>query len=264
VVVGGQFGSEAKGHIAGYLARQDDAHEEVAAIRVAGPNAGHSVVHPQTGVKYALRQIPAAAVTNPEATLIIAPGSEVDIQVLTDEIHRLEGDGIKVRERLFIDGAATFLKPHHLIAESEAELSRKIGSTGKGVGAARADRIMRSAATVCQHKVMFSQWGTVESTGPLLRSLQSDPGMLVQVEGTQGYGLGLHTHFYPKVTSSDCTALSFLAMAGINPWYSVNGAPWSKLEIWVVSWTMGSTPGRDGGRGQRRTRRTGPASPDHG
>jgi adenylosuccinate synthase len=40
----------------------------------------------------------------------------------------------------------------------------------------------------------------------------------VIIEGTQGYGLGLHTGFYPQTTSSDCRAIDFLAMAGISPW----------------------------------------------
>jgi adenylosuccinate synthase len=40
----------------------------------------------------------------------------------------------------------------------------------------------------------------------------------VIIEGTQGYGLGLHHRNYPQVTSSDCRAIDFLAMAGISPW----------------------------------------------
>lgn len=238
VIVGGLYGSEAKGHIAGFLAQVD---QPVVAVRVAGPNAGHSVVNPLTGVKHALRQIPVAAVTNPQAKLVLARGSEIDIAVLSDEIHRLEADGIKVRERLFIDSSATILERHHIDAENTHKLTEKIGSTGKGIGAARADRVMRRASTVKTSRVMFSQWGTVEQTGPLLRAAQTEPDTLIQVEGTQGYALGLHTHYYPQVTSSDCTAVDFLAMAGINPWYQPQMRLPRKglesmrsLEIWVV------------------------------
>ena len=230
VIVGGLYGSEGKGALAGFLARVD---QPVVAVRVAGPNAGHSVVNPQTGVKHALRQIPVAAVTNPGATLIIAPGSEVDITVLTDEIHRLEQDGIKVRERLIIDPSVTMLERRHIEAETSAELTAQIGSTGKGIGAARADRIMRRAGTARAARTMFSQWGRVEQTGPILREAQATKDTLIQVEGTQGYGLGLHTHYYPQVTSSDCTAVDFLAMAGISPWYC--GGDWMQsLQVWVV------------------------------
>jgi adenylosuccinate synthase len=59
----------------------------------------------------------------------------------------------------------------------------------------------------------------------LPESLLSAPGPMdlddvgwVVVEGTQGYGLGLHTENYPQVTSSDCRAIDFLGMAGISPW----------------------------------------------
>jgi adenylosuccinate synthase len=50
------------------------------------------------------------------------------------------------------------------------------------------------------------------------------------VEGTQGYGLGLHAGRYPYCTSSDCRAIDFFAMAGINPW----SKSVSTTEIWLV------------------------------
>jgi len=224
VVVGGQFGSEAKGHVAGYLARADEID---LAIRVAGPNAGHSVVHPKTGTKYALRQVPVAAVTNPNTTLAIAAGSEIDPRVLRQEIDLLEGDGIKVASRLLIDPSATILTVDHVSRETSSSLTDMCGSTSKGIGAARADRIWRRAKTAGEalgvefgRVVRVADWATV-----LLRD-----GNSVQVEGTQGYGLGLHGPFYPFATSSDCTALDFLAMAQISPW-AVGSAD---LEIWVV------------------------------
>jgi len=52
----------------------------------------------------------------------------------------------------------------------------------------------------------------------------------VQIEGTQGYGLGLHTRHYPQVTSSDCRAIDFMAMAGVSPW----GANVRQVDVWVV------------------------------
>lgn len=232
VIVGGQFGSEAKGHIAGFLAAEA---KRPVCIRVAGPNAGHSVVNPATGTKHALRQIPVGAVTNPRAILAIAAGSEVDLQVLVDEIHRLEADGVKVRDRLYIDPAATLLEQRHIDREGVRGITARIGSTGKGIGAARADRIMREALTVGDKAAAITLIGTqqvsdyanVWSPNALIRDDETD---LVQVEGTQGYGLGLHTDFYPQVTSSDCTALDFLAMARINPWeYQPQD-----LSIWVV------------------------------
>lgn len=58
----------------------------------------------------------------------------------------------------------------------------------------------------------------------------------VVIEGTQGYGLGLHAGHYPQCTSSDCRAIDFMAMAGVSPW-----APWvgyDDLDVWVVMRTF--------------------------
>lgn len=225
VVVGGQFGSEGKGAVTGYLARKE--HEQgrpLMAIRVAGPNAGHTVIG-DDGREWKLRQVPVAAVTDPDALLGIAAGSEIDIAVLSDEMSNLDSHGYNVTDRLAVDSAATVIEPHH--ANAEARLVAGIGSTGKGIGAARADRIMRTA----------TRWADVSSSRTDTAQLAAQhlvDGGTVQVECAQGYGLGLHTGYYPHCTSSDCRAVDFLAMAGISPWqYGVEF-----LEIWVVFRTL--------------------------
>jgi adenylosuccinate synthase len=53
----------------------------------------------------------------------------------------------------------------------------------------------------------------------------------LQIEGTQGFALGLHASHYPYCTSSDCTAIDFMSMAGISPWSDQH---LTDLEIWVV------------------------------
>lgn len=196
-------------------------------IRVAGPNAGHTVVNPATGNRHALRQIPAGAVTNPNATPCIAAGSEIDLSVLENEVQALEADGIKIRDRLRIDPQATIIESRHLAAEDDADLHLLIGSTGKGIGAARADRLMRQAKIAGQYPNQLGQLGRLEAVAPLARmSVYS----AVQIEGTQGYGLGLHAGHYPKCTSSDCTALDVLQMAQVNPW----SYPAMTFKIWLV------------------------------
>ena len=150
VVVGGQFGSESKGAACGFLAERDlQIGLPHAAVRVGGSQAGHSV-YDDTGTRWALRHIPVAAVTNHDAKLLIARGSEIDPLVLEDEITRLESAGIPVRHRLRVDPSATIIEPEHLALETDndgANLVGRVGSTGKGVGAARAARIMRTAQT---------------------------------------------------------------------------------------------------------------------
>jgi adenylosuccinate synthase len=208
VVVGGQYGSEGKGAVAGFLSRKMTDRD--VAVRVAGPNAGHTA-YDAHGVEWKLRAVPVAAVTSDACQLHIAAGSEVDPFVLFSELNRLDRAGHRATDRLTIHPSATMLMGEHIEAESAAGLVNRIGSTGKGIGAARAARVMRQASTASEVDLPES---LLSAPGPMDLD---DVGWVV-VEGTQGYGLGLHTENYPQVTSSDCRAIDFLGMAGISPW----------------------------------------------
>jgi len=221
VVVGAQFGSEGKGAIAAALTYPD-----TVTVRVAGPNAGHTAVA-KDGTSWALRQIPAAAVVG-HGPVVIAAGSEIDVGVLESEVRMLDAAGHGISQRLVVDAQATIIEPRH--KQTETGLVQAVGSTGKGIGAARADRLMRQA----------SLWG---STGHPLATHPSTSEVLINhlangghvlVEGTQGYGLGLHAGHYPKCTSSDTRAIDMLAMAGINPW----GTEVDDFEVAVVARTF--------------------------
>lgn len=228
-VVGGQFGSEAKGHVAGALAARAATYDDgCVAVRVAGPNAGHTA-YDIRGNPHALRAIPAMAVTNLNAKLVIAAGSEIQLEVLFDEINRLEDSGIHVRDRLYIDGQATILDETHIGDETARTMHERFGSTGKGVGAARAARIMRTARV--WDDLSDAEQGGLDThdTARVIEQAMSYGDTCI-VEGTQGYGLGLHAGYYPYCTSSDCRAIDFYAMAGINPW----GPTVQEHEIWVV------------------------------
>lgn len=229
VVAGAQYGSEAKGHVADQLSRPDVAGDNVVVVRVAGPNAGHTVYgqcpsdcQPDAshmsgdlwiGHPWRLRSVPVGAVSNRNADLVISAGSEIDDSVLLDEVTALDTAGYQVSSRLRIDAQATLLEPRHIKEEVDAEIQKRLGSTAKGIGAARADRLWRLAAL----------WGDPHApedrvdTAEYLRARLSQ-GATVIIEGTQGYGLGLHAGHYPQCTSSDCRAIDFLAMAGVSPW----------------------------------------------
>jgi len=218
VVVGGQFGSEGKGAVAGFLGRKMKRND--LAIRVAGPNAGHTA-YDAAGQEWKLRAVPVAAVTSEDCQLHIAAGSEVDLEVLWKELRSLDDAGHNASRRLTIHPSATLLEPdRHPSQELERGIVGQLGSTGKGIGAARADRIWRTASTF-EQAVMHMGVEGQRHWEPFL----GEPGTLdlhgvshAVIEGTQGYGLGLHTGYYPRVTSSDCRAVDFLAMAGISPW----------------------------------------------
>lgn len=202
VVVGGQAGSEGKGAVTAALHQR---HKYRYAVRVGGPNAGHTVVDKE-GQRFALRQVPVAAAVDHECKLVIASGSEVDRQVLLREIKELEAAGHPVKDRLLLDGEATLLAPRHAREESGI----RTGTTGKGIGAARAERALRRATRMVD--VMDS---TVD-TGRILRdALRADEP--VMLEGTQGLVLGSHFGYYPHCTSGDCRAIDMMAAAGIPP-----------------------------------------------
>jgi len=221
VVVGGQYGSEGKGAVAGFLTSEKlDQPGPFACVRVAGPNAGHTVMgrgpngEPEGTYSWRLRTIPVAAVSNPKADLVIAAGSEIEPAVLTDELESLEKAGYEVKRRLYIDGQATILEEKHKQAEADFGLTAKLGSTGKGIGAARAARLMREAELARSY--YDAKEYNVIKTDAYLRKILNDGGHVV-IEGTQGYGLGLHAGHYPQCTSSDCRAIDFCAMAGVSP-----------------------------------------------
>jgi adenylosuccinate synthase len=233
VVCGAQFGSEGKGNVAAWLASQD---KTMVCVRVGGPNAGHTVVHPtRPEVKLKFQHLPTGAVHGNDC--VIAAGSEVDLIILKEEIERLRQSGLEAR--VLLDGAATVLTADHSRAETgaaphgEAGLTKLIGSTGKGVGAARADRIWRRARIV--NEVDFwneMPWEVTNTLDFLHSKLSSDQDLLI--EGTQGYGLGLHTRFYPYTTSGDARAIDFLAQVGLCPW----GFPGIQVEPWLVARTF--------------------------
>jgi adenylosuccinate synthase len=232
VVVGAQFGSEGKGAVSGWLtAYKQNAGKETICVRVAGPNAGHTVIgrgpDGKDGYAWKLRTVPVAAVSNPEATLVIAAGSEIELAVLNEELNALDKAGYDATRRLLIDGEATVLTEVHKDRERLDDLVARVGSTGKGIGAARADRLMRSAP------LYRSVEGPVppSKTAHFLGQMLSHEWTNIVIEGTQGYGLGLHAGHYPQCTSSDCRAVDFLSMAGISPWH--HGV--QRFMVWAVA-----------------------------
>ena len=224
IVAGGQYGSEGKGAFTAALTKRlTDSDSDPVLIRVAGPNAGHTAYDAE-GREWALRQIPVGAVVNQDSLIVIGQQSEIDLGVLIDEIDRLEEAGIPILRRLTVDQNATVIEERH--AEQEQDIST--GSTKKGIGAARADRLLRKAKRFCDVNVPGSHLEDLGiAMGDTARILV---GMLRRrdliIEGTQGYGLGSHTEYYPYTTSSNCRPGDFLAMTGIQPWEAGEIVPW--------------------------------------
>ncbi len=201
VVVGGQYGSEGKGHIVSYLAREYDL-----LVRVGGPNAGHTVF--EVPEPYAHHQLPSGT-RKSEARLLIGPGAVIRVDKLLKEIADCGVDA----HRLCIDGNVMVINEDDI--EAEAELVKNIGSTGQGVGAATARRIMqRNTKTRLAKHIPELKPYLGDALEKLEDAYSSDRKILL--EGTQGTGLSLYHGVFPYVTSRDTTVSGCLAEAGIS------------------------------------------------
>jgi adenylosuccinate synthase len=213
VVVGGQFGSEGKGKTALEIVRRDPS--TAAAIRVGGTNSGHTAIA-RNGRRYALRQLPAAAIDR-SVKVVLPPGSYIDIAVFQEEVRRLEFGS----DRVVVSPMARVITTEHKSWESNANLDGAIGSTLSGTGGAVMSMTARGSPSFPLQSLQAEDVPELQrylgDTGTELRCLL-EAGRRVVVEGTQGFGLSLlQGGFWPKATSRDTTAAAFLAESGLSP-----------------------------------------------
>jgi adenylosuccinate synthase len=206
VLVGSQYGSEGKGHVSSYLAR-----EYRYLVRVGGPNAGHKV-REEDGTIYTFHQLPSGT-RRSDAGLVLGPGAVLRVEEVLKEVRDCRVDAA----RLSIDPNAMIIEEADRREEAR-KLVETIGSTGQGVGIALARKIRRTAANP---KVRLAK--DIAQLKPYIREAREvfDRAFArkekIFVEGTQGTGLSLHHGCYPFVTSRDTTVSGCLSEAGIAP-----------------------------------------------
>ncbi|MCH9812503.1 MAG: adenylosuccinate synthase [Epsilonproteobacteria bacterium] len=247
LIVGLQWGDEGKGKIVDHMAQNVD----VVCRFAGGHNAGHTIV--VDGTKYALHLIP-SGVLNDDATNIIGNGVVLSPENLIDkemkQFDNLEG-------RLFISDKAHLLLPYHALVDQGKEKLRKkaIGTTGKGIGPAYADKITRVGHRVGELNnieklagkilVYFEEnkqlFDAMEITIPTRDELIGDlnhykvqlapyiadttqmvwnylkEGKRVLLEGAQGTMLDIDHGTYPFVTSSNTVSAGACTGLGLNP-----------------------------------------------
>lgn len=207
VVVGGQYGSEGKGKVAHYLAKEMNAS---VAIRCGGSNSGHTVIDPN-GNPIIFRQLPTASIL-PDIICVLCAGSYIDPQVLLSEI---ETAGL-TPARLYIDPNAVIITPAMRELEAKSGLIGSIASTGSGTGEAVIHRIRRRRDLAFGKDVPELRPYISDTKAFLRKELLKNRRIIL--EGTQGFGLSLlHSKHYPYVTSRDTTAAGFIAEAGLSP-----------------------------------------------
>ncbi|MEK7286380.1 MAG: adenylosuccinate synthase [Nitrospirota bacterium] len=252
VVVGTQWGDEGKGKIVDLLSEKADW-----IVRYAGGhNAGHTVALKDSTI--VLHLVP-TGVLHPEKIGVIGNGVVIDPEAFLTEVSTLASYGISVSNRLFISETAHLIMPYHKAIDKASETmkgSRKIGTTGRGIGPAYSDKIARIGIRVIDlfDEVLFRQKlesnltemnrflkevyqvetfdletvyqdylhykdqikPYVADTGWLIHSAIED-GKDVLFEGAQGTHLDVDMGTYPFVTSSSATAGGACTGTGIGP-----------------------------------------------
>ena len=138
VVVGLQWGDEAKGKIVDLIAQDADY-----VVRYnGGNNAGHTVVVGNEVYKF--HTVP-VGILNQNAVAVITDGVVLDPCVFTGELKELAERGF-TSDKIKVSGAAHVLMPWHKKLdglEESYKKGKKIGTTGRGIGPCYADKISR-------------------------------------------------------------------------------------------------------------------------
>ena len=250
-VIGGQWGDEGKGKVVDFLSEKADY-----VVRYSGGNnAGHTVINDLGEFKFHL--VPSGILWS-HTHCVIGNGVVVDPQVLLQEVSELQSLGVDT-SRLYVSDRAHLILPYHILLDrldEEARGAKAIGTTGKGVGPAYADKAARlgiragellNKDTLLQrltqvlelkNKVITRvyggdpisleelydkclEWGNglkpyLCSTELLLHESIAS-GKKVLIEGAQGTMLDMDHGTYPYVTSSSPSVGGVYTGLGISP-----------------------------------------------
>src|SRR5689334_4474839 len=148
VVLGAQWGDEGKGKATDLLAATESIDYVVRTS--GGHNAGHTVVI--DGEKYATHLLP-TGILSPGCTAVIGNGVVVEPGQLFKELdnltaQRADRGGLG---QLVVSANAHVIASYHSTIDKVAERflgSNKIGTTGRGIGPAYADKVSRSGVRI--------------------------------------------------------------------------------------------------------------------
>jgi adenylosuccinate synthase len=251
-IVGAQWGDEGKGKAVDYLARSAD----VVARFQGGPNAGHTVCVERS--TFTFHQIP-SAILNPKVTCVVGCGCVIDPYVFEHELAALRKKKIPLGQRLVVDGRAQMILPYHKQLDclrDEHLAGQRIGTTGRGIGPAYADKMSRTGIRAgdllseeafndkLKHNLAAANFLLMErynaepipfkstahdywqatrriakmvGDGSLVIEDALRSGARVLFEGAQGMHLDIDLGTYPYVTSSSTWAGGVAPGTGISP-----------------------------------------------
>lgn len=253
VVIGTQWGDEGKGKLVDLYTEHADA-----IVRFqGGSNAGHTVVVGEK--KTILHQIP-SGILHPGKTCIIGNGVVLNLEGLLEEMEELKAQGYFQNERqLLISEEAHVVFPYHRLIDIGMESKRgtkKIGTTGRGIGPTYTDKVARTGIRVIdlfdeeavrekltknladknpylsgvlgqQELDVEAVWEQCSALAQKVKPYATNTsaviyrlireGKRVLFEGAQGTMLDLDHGTYPYVTSSNTVAGAACTGSGIGP-----------------------------------------------
>ena len=249
VILGLQWGDEGKGKVVDVLTPSYD----IVARFQGGPNAGHTLEF--EGQKYILRSVPSGIFQGGKIN-VIGNGVVLDPALFKAEVEALEASGHNLTDRLYISRKAHLILPTHRLLDQAYETQKgnsKIGTTGKGIGPAYADKISRTGLRIgdIDHHFEEKYRHAIERHEAILRSmnfeydlkeLENDwfegiecirrfnlidnehfinkalnKGKKVLAEGAQGTVLDIDFGSYPFVTSSNTVCAGVCTGLGVAP-----------------------------------------------
>ena len=253
ILVGAAWGDEGKGKIVDFLSERAD----IVVRFQGGANAGHTV---QIGdQEYILHLIPVGILRQDKAC-VIGNGTVIDPEALMEEIEMLGTHGIDVEGRLFISHNAHVIMPYHKlidrVGEEQLQEEERIGTTGRGIGPAYADKAARKgirigdlhdqgvlreklqrnideanrileaiyrAEPLDADRIIEEYMAFADRIGPFVTNTSEylndaiDADKEILFEGSQGTLLDVDHGTYPYVTSSNTTTGAACMGAGVGP-----------------------------------------------
>lgn len=253
VIVGTQWGDEGKAKVIDYLTERSDV-----IIRFqGGANAGHTVI--VEGKKFVFHLVP-SGLMYPGKVCIVGNGVVFDAEQFLREVDELKENGISVENRLFVSDLAHLVLPYHKAQDVAAETKMgdgKIGTTGRGIGPAYADKVSRigirtgdlldwdlfvkkfhaafaqkkelienlykTSFTLDEKQILDQYKGIRDRMLPFIKDTShylfesSRNGKQLLFEGAQGTFLDIDHGTYPFVTSSNTVSGSACSGCGIGP-----------------------------------------------
>ncbi len=252
VIIGTQWGDEGKGKIVDLLAARAD----VVVRFQGGNNAGHTMV--VDGEQFISHLVPSGILQG--KTCLIGNGVVVDPAVLIEEMDYLDGKGIDVgADRIKVSERAHLIMPYHQavdLARENQKGSKKIGTTGRGIGPAYEDKATRrgvrfidllepetfaekvrtlldeknfylknylSATTLDAEEIIDTYRRYAGRLAPHVTNVSITldeaikKGRQVLFEGAQGTHLDIDHGTYPFVTSSNTVSGNACCGSGVGP-----------------------------------------------